>query len=126
MQFYTIYFDTSIMKMNAEILNVSAENSDELDVEIKKILNANGYEFLDYSDEIAILVDDQGLFKEGLPVFEVVSTYGDINKLAGKLVFVRNIENEFSTDIGSITIEDVLKLKEDLIIKLVGFTKGVF
>lgn len=50
-----------------------------------------GYDVLDYSDEIAIFVDDQGFFKEGLSVFEIESIDGDVNKLAGKLLFVRNV-----------------------------------
>lgn len=125
MQIYTVYFDTNTMKMNAEVIKLVANDADKLNFEINKTLNSTGFDFFDYSDDIAILVDDQGFFKEGLPVFEIESEYGDYNKLAGKLVFVRNVENEFSTDIGSITYEDVYKLKTQLNIKFVGFTRGV-
>ena len=125
MQIYTVYFDTNTMKMNAEVIQLAADGSDELDSEINKILNSSGYDYFDYSDDIVILVDDQGFFKEGLPVFEIESLYGDFNKLAGKLVFVRNVESEYSTDIGSIKYEDILILKKQLNIKFVGFTKGV-
>ena len=111
--------------MNAELIQLTADNPDEIYFEINKTLNATGFDFFDYSDDIAILVDDQGFFKKGLPVFDIESEYGDHNKLAGKLVFVRNVVNEFSTDIGSITYEDVFKLKTQLNIKFVGFTKGV-
>lgn len=68
-----------------------ATSGDLLDQEIHRILNAIGYDVLDYSDEIAIFVDDQGFFKEGLPVFEIESIDGDVNKLAGKLLFIRNV-----------------------------------
>ena len=71
------------------------------------------------------IVDDQGFFKAGLPVFEIESEYGDYNKLAGKLLFVRNVENEDSTDIGSIKYKDIFKLKNQMNIKFIGFTKGV-
>lgn len=113
------------MKMNAEVLNLIADTNDALDNEIHLILDATGYDIYDYSEDITILVDDQGFFKEGLPVFEIESTYGDVNKLAGKLLFVRNVENEFSTDIGSITYEDIFKLRNEMNIRFVGFTKGV-
>ncbi|MEK4701961.1 hypothetical protein MKX47_20905 [Solibacillus sp. FSL R7-0668] len=89
------------------------------------ILQSTGYDFYDYSDEITILVDDQGMFKQGNPVFEVISYYGDVAQLAGRLLFVRNVENEFSTDIGSITYEDIFKLRNEMKIQFVGFTKGV-
>ena len=125
MQIYTVYLDTDTTKMNAEVIDLAAANGEELDREIHRILNATGYDFFDYSDEIAILVDDQGFFKEGLPVFEIESTYGDVNELAGKLLFVRNVENEFSVDIGSITYEDIFKLRNELKIQFIGFTKGV-
>lgn len=125
MQAYAVYFDTNTMKMNAKVLNLEANDSDSLNEAICHSLDANGYDFLDYSDEITILVDDEGLFKEGLPVFEIESNYGDVNKLAGKLLFVRNIENEYSTDIDSITNEDILELRDKMKIQFIGFTKGV-
>lgn len=125
MKIYLIHFDIAIMKMGAEVNNIEVNNADELEVEINKILGATGYDFYDYSDEIAILVDDQGLFKEGLPVFEVESTYGDTVRLAGTLLFVRNVENEYSTEIGNIRDEDIIQLRNELKIQFIGFTKGV-
>lgn len=124
MQIYTVYLDTDTTKMNAEVIELVADSGDALDQEIYQILKSTGYDFFDYSNEIAILVDDQGFFKEGLPVFEIESTYGDINKLAGKLIFVRNVENEYSIDIGNVTYEDIFKLRNELKIQFVGFTKG--
>lgn len=125
MKIYTVYLDTNTIKMNAEVRELTAQNSNMLDQEILKVLNSTGYDFFDYSNEIAILVDDQGFYKQGLPVFEIESEYGDVNKLAGKLIFVRNIENEYSVDMGSIKYEDIFKLKNELKIKFLGFTKGI-
>lgn len=125
MKVYTVYLDTDTTKMNAEVIEITAESGEMLEQEIHCILKADGFDIFDYSEEIAILVDDQGFFKEGLPVFEIESAYGDVNKLAGKLLFVRNVENEFSVDIGSITYEDIFKLRNELKIQFVGFTKGV-
>lgn len=122
MQIYTVYFDTDITKFNAEVITLSNNNIDE---EINRFLNATGYDYYDYSDDITILVDHQGLFKEGLPVFEIESIYGDTARLAGKLLFVRNIETEHSVDIGSIRDEDIVQLRDSLKIKFIGFTKGV-
>ncbi|MGY3190390.1 hypothetical protein [Lysinibacillus sp. TE18511] len=85
-------------------------------------MNADGYDFYDYSDEIVILVDDRGFEKSLNPVFELVSAFGDRSRLAGRLVFVRNVENEYSTDIGSIKREDIFSLRINLDIKIIGMT----
>ena len=123
LQVYLLYFDTEIMKIQAEVLKLNA-TQDNLDNEITTVLQSTGYDFYDYSDEITILVDDQGFFKPNNPVFEIVSEFGDRTQLAGRLLFVRNIENEFSVDIGSIKYEDIFNLRTNLQIQLIGVTKG--
>ena len=125
MEIYSVYFDESIMKLNADVIRITASSMDELYTEINKILNSSGIDYFDYNKDITILVDREGFFKEGLAVFEIKSEYGDINHLAGRLLFVRNIENEFSTDIGSIKCEDIINLRNQLNIKFIGFTRGV-
>lgn len=119
-QAYLLYFDTSIMKLQAEVIQISNESSEILDIELNKYLNSDGYEFVDYSDDITILVDENGFFKPENPVFEVETAFGDTLKLAGRLIFVRNIYNEFSTDIGSIKKEDIFNFRINLKIKLIG------
>lgn len=122
-QAYLLYFDTQIMKIQAEVLQLHNQTEETLNHEINQALRANGYEFYDYSDDIAILVDDRGFEKELNPVFEITSAYGDINRLAGSLLFVRNVEKEFSVDIGSIKKEDIFNLRINLTIRLIGMTK---
>ncbi|QCR33565.1 hypothetical protein [Lysinibacillus sp. SGAir0095] len=122
LQGYLLYFDTEIMKIQAEILQLHDETTEVLDQELKQVLQAEGYDFFDYSEEIAILVDDQGFEKPLNPVFEIVSAFGDRSLLAGRLIFVRNVENEYSTDIGSIKYEDVFNLRIKLEINLIGLT----
>lgn len=124
LQAYLLYFDMDTLKIQAEVLKIEKSVPEDLDFQINKILNSKGFEFFDYNDEITILVDDQGFFKSGNPVFEIVSEYGDYSKLAGRLLFVRNVENENSVDIGSIKYEDIFKLRTNLKIQLVGMTKG--
>lgn len=121
---YLIYFDVEIMKIQAEVIEINNSSSEIFDKQIHQLLNTDGYDFYDYNDEIAILVDDRGFDKELNPIFEIKSDYGDISHLAGRLIFVRNIENEFSIDIGSIKHEDIFNLRLNLDIKLIGMTKG--
>ncbi|WP_342441507.1 hypothetical protein MHB65_20085 [Lysinibacillus sp. FSL K6-0075] len=53
-----------------------------------------------------------------------MSEFSDRTQLAGRLLFVRNIENEFSVDIESIMYEDIFNLRTNLQIQLIGVTKG--
>lgn len=124
LQGYLLYFDIETIKVQAEVVQLHNENQEILDQELKKTLEADGYDFYDYSDEIAILVDDNGFLKPYNPIFEVISNFGDYGKLAGKLLFVRNIENEYSVDIDSISYEDIFNLRLKLQIQLIGMTKG--
>lgn len=110
------------MKMQARVIFLS-EEPDQLERDINIALNSNGYDFYDYNNEITILIDDQGFYKSNNPVFEIVSPYGDRTQLAGRLLIVRNIENEFSVDIGSILYEDIFSLTKNLQIQLIGITK---
>lgn len=89
-----------------------------------KLLNADGLEVIDYNEDIAILVDDRGFEKQNNPVFEVITEDGITLQLAGRILFVRNIYNEESTDFGSITEEYVTYLKNHLKITLKGILKN--
>ena len=125
LQIYLLYFDIEQTKIVAEVLSLQNADEEQLEWELNKLLQSESYDFFDYSDDIAILVDDRGFEKVNNPVFEIVSEFGDTSHLAGRLVFVRNVENEFSIDFGSIEAKDVLHLRENLYIKLVGLTKGM-
>ena len=126
LQVYLLYFDTEKTKIQADVLSLPNETSEILDVSLQQTLKSEGYDIYDYSKEIAILIDDRGFEKLHNPVFELVSAFGDKAQLAGPLLFVRNVENEFSTDIGSIKHEDIFNLRLNLDIKLIGMTKGGF
>lgn len=122
-QAYLLYFDTQTIKIQADVLQLQNQTEEMLNHEINQTLQANGYEFYDYSDDIAILVDDRGFEKKLNPIFEITSTYGDVNHLAGRLLFVRNVESEFSVGIDSIKKEDIFNLRLNLDIRLIGMTK---
>lgn len=123
LQVYLLYFDTEIMKIQAQVLKLHNETAELLDRELHNVLQAEGYDFYEYSDELAVLVDDRGFEKAFNPVFEIVSVFGDRSHLAGRLVFVRNVDTEYSTDIGSIKHEDIFNLRINLDIKFIGMTK---
>lgn len=84
MQGYYLDFDTELMKYKAEIVKI---NDTDLDSEKHRLLGISGYDIFEYSENMVIFVDDQGFNKSGKPVFEIIGEYGDVNYLAGGLLF---------------------------------------
>lgn len=119
------YIDFPESKMQCDVGTVMIDN-DNLDIQTKEIcrlLRADSYDIADYSEEIAILVDDAGFYKSGLPIWKVTTQDGHDLQLIGKLLFVRNVETEYSTDFASITAEDVFNFRIGLNIELLGLKK---
>lgn len=124
MKVYAINFNTETFKIEANVHEIEYSNLDEQYENLVKLLNAEGLDVVDYNDDIAILVDDRGLEKQYNPVFEVVTEDNIACQLSGKILFVRNIYNEESTDFGSVTPEDIFYLKNNLRITLKGLLEN--
>jgi len=124
MNVYSINFNTETFKIEAAIHEIEYSNLDEQYDQLVMLLEAEGLDVLDYSDDIAILVDDRGFEKKNNPVFEVITEDNIPCQLAGKLLVVRNVYNEESTDFGGLTPEDVLWLRNNLQISLKGIIKS--
>lgn len=124
MKFYSINFNSQTSKIEAEVENINVNDTDIYE-QICKILNCKSLEFIDYNYEIVMIVDEYGKYKKKNPVFNVNTEDGSAIELAGKILFARNIYNEFSTDIGSITYEDIFSLRIKLGIHLLGVVKGI-
>lgn len=120
MQVYIVNFNTDVLKVEADVVTFEYQSSDDQYENLLEILEADGIDILDYNDEIAILVDDLGFQKSNNPIYQLVLEDGHTVQLAGKLLFARNIYNEYSTDWGSITKEDVFHLRRLLNIQILG------
>ncbi|MCM3723975.1 hypothetical protein [Solibacillus isronensis] len=123
MKFYVISFDTDAFKLKAEVTKIDSTLGDIYD-ELSSLIESDSLEFVDYNNEIVIIIDEQGKCKKGNPMFRIVTEDGITLDLAGKILFARNIENDFSTDIGSIKHEDIFNLRLNLDIKLIGMITG--
>lgn len=109
--------------MKAELIKIDSVINDIYD-ELSNIIGCDSLEFVDYNNEVVIIVDEQGKMKKHNPIFKVITDNGIELNLAGKILFARNVENEFSTDIGGIKYEDIFNLRLNLDIKLIGMTNG--
>lgn len=121
MKFYIINFNSRTLSLEAEVEGADI-NSIEIYERLCEILGCESIEFIDFNDEIVMIVDELGKFKKMNPIFKVKTDYGEYVELAGKILFARNIYNEFSTDIGSIKYEDIFNLRLNLDIQLLGMT----
>lgn len=124
MNVYVINFNSETFKIEADVHRIEYSNLDEQYEKLIKLLNTDGLDVIDYNDDIAMLVDDRGFEKQYNPVFEVITEDNIVCQLSGKILFVRNIYNEESTDFGSVTIEDVFYLKNNLQITLKGLLEN--
>lgn len=123
MKLYVVNFNTEQFKVEADVVTISYHSFDDQYQKILEVLDAEGIDVLDYDEDIAILVDDIGFTKPNNPIYRIVTGDGISCELAGKLVFVRNIYNENSTDFGSITYEDIFNLRRLLAIKIIGVVR---
>lgn len=123
MKVYTLQFNTDIFKIEADVVELTYASLDDQYNKLINLLESDGLDVIDYNEDIAILVDDTGFEKKNNPVYTITTEDGITCQLAGKLLFVRNVYNENSTDFGSITYEDIFHIRRLLDIQLIGTTK---
>lgn len=114
-----ISFDVEVFKMGADVIRINSTLGDTYD-KVRIFIESDSLEFVDYNSEIVMIIDEQGKSKKNNPLFRIITEDGITLELAGKILFARNIENEFSTDIVSIKSEDIFYLRDNLDIKLLG------
>lgn len=123
LKIYYIDFPEQQMQYDVGTVEINNDNLTVQNAEICRILNAESYDIADYSDEISILVDDTGFYKAGLPIWKIHTPDGQTLDLIGKLLFVRNIETEHSTDFTDIRAEDIFNFRIGMEIELLGMKK---
>lgn len=123
LKLYYIDFPEKEMKYDIGTVHINNDNLTVQNAEICRLLKADSYDIADYSDEISILVDDAGFYKSGLPIWKIHTPDGQILELVGKLLFLRNIETEYSTDFTDIRAEDIFNFRIGMEIELLGLKK---
>lgn len=124
MLFYKIGFNINVMKFEGTLLELNSSR-ESVYQDLAKNLECETLDFQDYSEKLVMIVDGNGYFNKNYPVFQIETQYGDTVELAGSIIFAKNIETEYSTDIGSLTEEEILTLRDKLKIKLIGITRGI-
>ncbi|WP_053071868.1 DUF3846 domain-containing protein [Ornithinibacillus contaminans] len=111
--YYMFQHEFSIVKIE--------ENRDTLELDdYYKIIGCERIDITDYNDDIAIIVDDEGLFKENTFYTEFVAPDGCNFQLAGKLIFARNVYTENGTSLTGLTAGECFKLIDSIKPRLMG------
>ncbi|WHP41464.1 hypothetical protein [Lysinibacillus capsici] len=124
MLFYKIGLNINLMKSEGTLLKLNSSR-ESVYQDLARIMEYETLDFQDYSEELVMIVDGNGYFNKNYLVFQIVTQYGDTIELAGSIIFAKNIETEDSTDIGPISEEEILILRDKLNIKLIGITRGI-
>lgn len=122
-QVYIVGFDVEKMSPFAKIEKIPSLAGPAQMKKINTVLECDGIDIVDYSDDIGIVVNDRGMFTEGKPVFQVITPDDTVLRLAGTLLFAKNTYTADSVDLGELSSSEIRDLAEDLKIKVIGVTK---
>lgn len=123
-QVYIVGFNVENMSPFAKLETISSIAGPEQTAKMHEILECKGIDIVDYSDDIAIVVSDQGMITEGYPVFEIITPDNTVLRLAGTLLFAKNRYTDESIDIGELSSTEIHHLVQNLNIKVVGSIKS--
>lgn len=119
-QVYIVGFDVEKMSPFAKMEKIPVAPGPAQMQKIHTMLECEGIDIVDYSDDIAIVVSDRGMFTEGKPVFQVITPDDTVLRLAGTLLFAKNTYTADSVDLGELSSAEIRDLAEGLKIKVIG------
>ncbi|RKJ50410.1 hypothetical protein D7X33_32650 [Butyricicoccus sp. 1XD8-22] len=120
--FYKIGVDFEKKMYVQQVIN-APEKEQDLDFYYKN-LGCEMIDIVNYSREIAIVVDDEGLLKSNNPVFEVIDANGNKLHLAGNLLFAKNHFDEYEgVSLRGLDAGEAYNLMMELKFKVIGVTR---
>ena len=122
-QVYIVGFDVEKMSPFAKMEKIPSAAGPAQMKKINTVLECEGIDIVDYSDDIAIAVSDRGMFTEGNPVFEVITPDDTVLRLVGTLLFAKNTYTAASVDLGELSSAEIRNLAENLKIRVIGVTR---
>ncbi|EIM05903.1 hypothetical protein A1A1_13817 [Planococcus antarcticus DSM 14505] len=123
-QVYIVGFDVEKMSPFAKIEKIPSAIGPEQTKVIHTVLDCEGIDIVDYNDDIAIVVSDRGMVEEGTPIFEVTTPDNTVLRLAGTLLFAKNVYTDDSVDLGELSSAEIHDLVGNLKITVIGAVKG--
>lgn len=122
-QVYIVGFDIEKMSPFAKIEKIPSAAGPAQMKKINTILECEGIDIVDYSEDIAIIVSDRGMFTKGKTVFQLITPDDTVLRLAGTLLFAKNTYTADSVDLGELSSAEIRDLALALKIKVMGVIK---
>lgn len=122
-QVYIVGFDVEKMSPFAKVEKIPSAAGPAQMKKINTILECEGIDIVDYSEDIAIIVSDRGMFTEGKTVFQLITPDDTVLRLAGTLLFAKNTYTADSVDLGELSSAEIRDLALGLKIKVIGVIK---
>ncbi|MDF2789972.1 MAG: hypothetical protein K0S80_3070 [Neobacillus sp.] len=120
MKVLTVGFNFENKRIETEV--VEFENNESNLKDYYHIIGCDCNDIVNYSQEIAIIVDDEGLLKSDNPVFELFNNNDNPLQLAGKLVFTKNHYGDDGISQVGFCLGDLVELLVNLKIRLIRVT----
>lgn len=117
-----INFNMDFMEFETEVIELENDLAYNL-ADYRKIIDCNMIDIVTLSDDVCIIIDDEGLLASGNPVMEVKTESGHQLQLAGKLIFAGNKRTDEGDEIASLETGKCLELLHNLKINVIGVTK---
>lgn len=113
-----IGFDMDKLKFKEDIVEIEGKNRLQT---YYKLIDCDCIDIVNLTEDIAVIVDDEGLLKSGNPVFEV--KYKDRTlQLAGTMIFVKNVYTHEGIDSAGFNDPELVDLFLNLKITMIGVT----
>lgn len=124
MKVLVVKFDLNKMRFITMIEEFEKDSRSNLK-DYYRIIGCDSIDITNYSKDIAIVVDDEGLLKSANPVLEIAvdrNYYGNTIQLAGTLVFAKNHYGEDGISLVGLTEEEILLLLRSLKMRAIGIS----
>lgn len=90
-QVYVVGFDVEKIRFFAKIEKIPSEVGPTQTKKTNTILECDGIDIIDCSDDIAIVGSERGMFTERNPIFKIIPPDDTVLCLAGKLLFAKKM-----------------------------------
>ena len=123
MKVFTIDFDIEKMAIKNGVVEFKKNADDSNLKDYYNIIGCSSIDIVELNEDIAVVVDDEGLLKSGSPVFEITTNDGHELHLAGKLIFAKNHYTDDGVELMGLDSGEILSLMVDLKLSVIGVTQ---
>lgn len=122
MKVLLIKFDLNTMRFITEIESFKKDSERNALHDYYRLIDCNSIDIVNYNDDIAIIVDDEGLLKSNNPIVEITINDSYKHHLAGTLIFAKNHYGDDRISLIGLSDGEIFNLMTTLKLKAIGVT----